>query len=130
MEQGYEVHDPGHRYELMAIDGDCDQILQFVKREDRDHPTKYPRNEGFYPGTTLQCVIRVLADRIRYLNGQKACIENHVILFLLQSCLWLLEKRAARRHGRPYNYSPEFSMTAPLCDVCGHTVCEHGGGDS
>lgn len=125
MDQGFEILDPGHRYRLMAIDGDHDQILQFVKREDKNNPTRFPRNKGNYSGTTLQCVIRALASRIRYLNGQKPCIENLIILFLMQCILWLLEKRAAVRHGRSYQESPEFAMNAPVCSKCGHTKCNH-----
>lgn len=127
--KGYETLDPGHRYRLGTLDGELDddlRTLQFVKRTDSD-PTKFPRNEDAYPGATCQFVIRVISDRVRYLNGQKPCVENQIILFLLQSVLWLFEKRAARRHGRTYDHSPEFAEVAPTCPECGHTVCEHGG---
>lgn len=123
---GYETLDEGHRYALDSLDGDHEQTLQFVKRTDED-PTKFPRNDDAYPGATCQFVIRALMDRVRYLNGQKPCVENQIILFLLQSVLWLFEKRAARRHGRGYDHSPEFAEVAPICPDCGHTVCEHRG---
>lgn len=126
MKFGYNVLDSGHLYEPMSIDGDYEQDIQFVKRIDREDPTVYPGNTGTpHPGTTLQCVIRILADRVRYLQGQKPCVENLVLLHHLQESLWLLEKRAARRHGMKYNESPEFAMRAPVCSVCGHTICEH-----
>lgn len=128
MRQGYVALDPGHRYGLMSLDGKNDQALQFVKRYDPDRPNRFPRNAAHggrasYPGTTLQCVVRALADRIRYLDGQKPCVENQIVLSNLQSVLWLLEKRAARRHGESYDHSPEFAMNAPVCSGCGHTVC-------
>lgn len=125
MPQGYRVVDPGHRYALLALDGDYEQELQFVKRHDPENPTRFPRNTSSYSGTTLQCVLRALAQRIRYLQGQKPCTENTVILNLISQILWLLEKRAARRHGKEYDHSPEFALTAPVCSICGHTVCDH-----
>ena len=122
---GIEVIDAGHRYDLASIDGLTGNRLQFVKRCDLKNPARFPGNLNAYPGTTMQIVIRVVLDRIQYLQNQIWCPENAVITKLLQAALWLLEFRAARRHKRSYWHGLKFAAEAPICTVCGHTVCEH-----
>jgi hypothetical protein len=121
----FGVIDPGHRYHLLTLDGPLDQRLQFVKRCDMERPERFPGNTNSYPGTTIQSVIRCLVDRLDYLQGQVRCKENAVILGFLRSCLWLLEFRAARRHGRNYWHGLRFAAESPMCPKCGHTACEH-----
>ena len=121
-----KILDPGHRYSLLLLDGDGKpETLTFVKRCDLCNPARFPGNYNSYPGTTLQSVIRCLIDRINYLQNQIWSLENVFIRFFLKSCLWLLEFRAARRHGRTYFKSLKFASEAPMCEKCGHTVCEH-----
>lgn len=117
--------DAGHRYVLPSLDGEVRSVLQFVKRHDPLHPERFPGNTNSYPGTTLQAVIRVLLSRLDYLQGQIWCVENAIVRRLLHLCLWLLEFRAARRHGRGYWHSPNFAATDPMCAKCGHTACGH-----
>ncbi len=114
--------DPGHRYELLTLDGDMVQALQFVKREG----SGYPGNVGHNPGTSLQSVLRACYERVVYLNKQKQCLENEWCLKYIEESLWYLEVRAARQHGRDYPYSAEYARTAPMCNHCGHTFCEEG----
>lgn len=119
-----KIIDPGHQYELLSLDGDHKQTLQFVKRCDFKNPTRFPGNTNSYPGTTLQDVIHCLLDRVRYLNNQIPCIENTIIVNNLQQCLFLLESRAARRHG--INFTPLTLgevESLKLCPTCGHTTC-------
>lgn len=121
-----KVLDPGHTYELLVLDDHARRMgLRFVKRYDRDDPTRFPGNTFSYPGTTLQSVIRCLLERMRYLNNQIECKENALIIFFLRLCLWLLEFRAARRHGRTYFKSLDFAEFQPMCPKCGHTLCKH-----
>ena len=121
------VLDAGHRYELFALDGAHQQELRFVKRFDLGRPWRFPGNMNGHAGTTLQGVLRVLIDRVLYLQNQIWAIENVLLLFLLRCSLWCLEFRAARRHGRSYWHGITFASTAPMCPKCGHTVCEHNG---
>jgi hypothetical protein len=115
-----KVLDPGHRYELDPLDGEQANVLVFVKREG----VKYPGNVGHHPGTTTQEVLRALIERCYYINGQQFSKETERVETLLRECVVLLEKRAARLHGR--------SLTASLDDVvwgrgkcvaCGHVGC-------
>lgn len=119
-----KVIDPGHRYLLLSLDGVLGQELVFVKRFDPEHPEKYPGNTSAYPGTNLQSVIRCLIDRLMYLHNQIPHKNNLAVMTYLGRCLWLLEDRAAERHGYSFDYRPEDMVLMPLCAHCGHVVCE------
>lgn len=117
-----KVLDEGHKYELNCLDGDIKQILQFVKR---DYPAyKYPGNDGSYPGTTIQDVLRCCLNRLRYVNEQIPDPSTGKAIEKLKIVLFLLEERAARRHKRELRYKDvEF---LPTCKICGHVECvEH-----
>ena len=119
------ILDAGHKYLLKSLDGEYPQKLQFVKRCDLENPARFPGNTDSYPGATLQSVIRILIDRVNYLQNQINCIENSLINFCLKLCLWLLEFRAARRHGKFYFKSLKFASESIMCNKCGHTFCNH-----
>lgn len=120
----YETLDAGHRYKLLALDGHLDQVLTFVKRFDPSDPSKFPGNTSAYPGTTLQSVIRVLLDRVNYLQNQIPHQNNLAVSNYLRRALWLLEDRAAERHGYGFECRVEDMDTMLVCSHCGHVVCE------
>ena len=122
---GVRVLDAGHRYELNSLDGEYPQVLQFVKRHDAENPQRFPGNTSSNPGTTLQMVLRTLLDRVGYLQRQIWCPENWLITKLLQVTIWILEARAARRHGKGYWHGLAYASESPICRECGHTQCEH-----
>lgn len=113
--------DHGHVYSLLPIDGTDAQALTFVKREGPG----YPGNIGHHSGTNCQSVIRALCDRVRYLQNQIPHPNNLHILDYLMRSNWLLEQRAAERHGLSFNLTPEQAIEMPMCPVCGHVVCRH-----
>lgn len=116
------VIDPGHCYELLSLDGNVRQTLTFVKREGEG----YPGNVGSHCGTNLQSVIRALIDRVAYLQGQIPCHENLAIINNLMDCLFLLEHRAARRHGLDASQLTQEKTThGIMCSICGHVLCKH-----
>lgn len=117
-----KVIDPGHRYQLLSLDGPYHQELRFVKR--CQPKERYPGNFNAHPGTTIQSVMRCLIEREQYLQNQVWCFENLMIIFLLKFSIWLLEFRAARRHKKPYWHWVDFSFQSPLCSHCGHTQCD------
>ncbi len=120
------VIDPGHQYALRQLDGDCEEILTFVKRQGEG----YPGNVGEYPGTNIQEVLRALIDRLNYLHRQIPHDGNTLIVEDLRDALWTLEARAANRHNRPI---PEEMRSCgsvnrriellPTCPKCGHIGC-------
>lgn len=112
--------DRGHLYYLPNIDGPGAGMINFVKRIG----PKFPGNRGKpIPGVTLQMVLRACLKRVRFLQRQVWSLENVFLMKALQTAIWLLEFRAARRHGRKYFHGLTFASGAPMCEKCGHTVC-------
>lgn len=107
--------DPGHRYELLTLDGETRQELRFVKRVG----DRYPGN------TELQNIIRDCYARVAYIDQQASAREHLATLQRIEDCLWLLKGQAAGEHTRPYRHAPIFACPAPMCEQCGHTDCEH-----
>ena len=122
-----QIIDPGHFYVLNQLDDDGTQLLRFVKRVGEG----YPGNEGLpYAGVQMQEVLRVLIDRLQYVCLQAEKLEDHAsvetdteCIRLLRICLWELETRAARRHGRELHNRPDIEHD-PVCDGCGHIGCD------
>lgn len=121
------VLDPGHDYDLLTLDGELSQRLTFVKRFDPTDPSRFPGNTNAHPGTTMQSVIRCLIERIDYLQHQIPHPNNLEVRKNLLDCLWLLESRAAERHGYRFPYRAEVMDSMPMCSHCGHVVCEQLG---
>lgn len=121
-----KVIDPGHEYELFVLDrvrSNEVETLGFVKR---DGPG-YPGNVGHHSGTNIQDVIRVLIDRVKYLDNQIHCRENGMVLHALRDAIWWLELRASSRHGR-FNLFDVVGLghdieEHPFCPMCGHIGC-------
>lgn len=111
------VIDPGHHY---VVDGYDDalhaQPILFLKRVGEN----YPGNTYAYGGTNCQELLRVLIDRVKYLDRQKPCNENVLILANLRSALRLFETRAARMHDVTVNVWPENIEDMPADKTTGH----------
>lgn len=86
----------GHRYETK------EQFIQF-----RSDPL--PGQEES-PGILCQDLIRVLIDRVIFLNSQQPCSENVQILENLRECLIMFETRALSRQLRKH---PRLSEITP-----------------
>lgn len=120
-----KVLDPGHRYEIAIYDSvlispvDVAGQLLFMKRMG----PMYPGNHNAHPGTNCQELLRVLIDRITYLDQQDPCIHNQLNLILARQMLWNFEDRAAKRHGLTLDFPVEGIETHPTCSTCGHIVC-------
>jgi len=123
-----KVHDPGHSYLVNKLAGTKESattevgvdLISFVKREGEG----YPGNVGHHDGTNCQELIRVLIDRLQYLDNQIMDPANIHAIECLRTALLDLEMRAARRHGLrlPRSISREIELL-PTCLHCGHIVC-------
>jgi hypothetical protein len=118
--------DPGHEYLLDSYDGGVSVLLTFVKREGEG----YPFNVGHHPGTNLQETWRADIKRLQYLQTQGSCEENTIVINKLRECIWQLEVRAARRHGRQLPTYRIDIENLPTCPGCGHIGCEGNHHDS
>ncbi|MBT8366536.1 MAG: hypothetical protein KJP23_17725 [Deltaproteobacteria bacterium] len=91
------VHDEGHCYYLNHLDGEGTTLIQFVNRgHGRD-----------CEGVTNQEVLRVLIDRVKFLNSEVLWEGNEKILFHLRSALVLHEERHLERSVEKGKLLPE-----------------------
>ncbi len=81
-----KIYERGHIYGLEHLDGENEEVLTFVNREDRPHP-----------GTTTQEVIRALIDRTRHCDNCLRWPGNDQIIHHLRMALLLHEIRALER---------------------------------
>ncbi|MCR6656629.1 MAG: hypothetical protein NVV63_12645 [Opitutus sp.] len=86
------------------------QTLQFIEKEvvtkvggDMVSTSLVTVNDG----TTSEEVLRVLIDRIRFLNTKSPCRENAIVITKLEEALMWLEKRTADRKARGVEGTPE-----------------------
>jgi hypothetical protein len=118
------VIDPGHLYVVQTLDAnDANDVFQlrFVKRIG----PKFPGNIGpAYAGTTVQEVLRACVDRLYYVNNQERDVNTLAANRKLQQAIYLLEERAARRHGREINFGLHGALHGRTCLKCGHVGCE------
>lgn len=93
----------GHKYELdhlesYGLPGCPVQTLQFIEKVPVTEGAKELRTVN--DGTTNEEVLRVLIDRVQYLNGKFPCRENAIVLTKLEEALLWLNARTAKRQAR------------------------------
>lgn len=79
---------PGHTYVLAQLDGAQNQTLQFVQRAPYHEPLE---------GTTIQEVLRVLIDRVKFLDQEVHWDGNEKVILHLRTALALQEGRHLER---------------------------------
>jgi hypothetical protein len=92
---------PGHLYELEQFERDLPelrQLIQFIEKEPVSPGSSELRTVR--DGTTNEEVLRMLIDRISWLQARCACDENFQVLSCLNNALKLLEQRTADRLRR------------------------------
>ena len=114
-----KIIDPGHVFALHSLDGGEPVILPFVKREG----LKFPGNIGHHSGTTLQETWRASISRLKHLNNQDFDDRNGDAINCLRQAIWLLEQRAAERHGRKLKARWLTIENESFCEKCGHLEC-------
>ena len=95
-----KINVEGHQYELSNFQNTDKkgQILQFIHKE--------PKEEGstelilVSDGTTNEEVLRVLIDRMSFLQSKFPCKENAMVITKLEESLMWLEKRTSDRLKR------------------------------
>jgi len=110
------VEDPGHRYSVFSLDGKGRQVIQFVKRF---------RGSENRPGTINQELLRVLIDRVQFLDAEIRWTGNDDILQHLRMALVLHESRALFRKVEKGELMPEKLRLRPKD---GHVRLTKGGG--
>ena len=93
-----QVITTGHKYELASFEGGPAQTLQFIEKVPTTEGAKELRTIN--DGTTNEEVLKVLIDRLQYLNGKFPCRENAIVITKLEESLMWLNKRTADRKAR------------------------------
>lgn len=94
---------PGHQYELnnFEVVERPGQVLQFIEKAvcaDRDGGSA--RLQTVRDGTTNEELLRVLINRMNYLQAKFPCRENAIAITHFETGLLWLEKRTADRKAR------------------------------
>jgi hypothetical protein len=90
----------GHTYYLENFEqpNEKGQVLQFIHKEPDENDKT--RLVTLRDGTTNEEVIRVLIDRLKYLNNLFPCRENYAAIKFLQIALESLEEITRNREKR------------------------------
>lgn len=91
-----KVLDEGHQYLLESFQGNPDEAqgLQFIKKVQK------MSGVSITDGTTNEEVLKMLIDRMNYLQSKFSCRENAIVITKLEEALMWLEKRTADRVER------------------------------
>ena len=98
-----KIINKGHIYSLEHLDGDKTSTLNFVKRG---------RGENDAEGITNQEVLRVLIDRVKFLEEELHWEGNKEIIYHLRMALVLHESRHLIRAVEKGDIEPENIVTA------------------
>jgi hypothetical protein len=115
------VIDPGHTYEIEALNGGVPQIIHFTKREGPN----YPGNVGAQEGPITQDFLRAILHRCEYMSNQGSCAETDIIINSLRTAIFAFEVRAARCRSTSIELAHlDMVQTDPVCPKCGHIQCD------
>ena len=93
---------PGHRYALDTCEptpiGGQTQVIQFIEKEQVCKGAVELRT--VFNGTTNEDVLRVLIDRMNFLQEKVPCRENALVITKLEESLMWLDKRTSDRIAR------------------------------
>ena len=89
----------GHQYQLDNMEGGF-QTLLFIQKEVTPNSTEGIPMQTIMNGTTNEEVLKVLIDRMYFLQGKMASRENAIVITNLEESLMWLEKRTADRKAR------------------------------
>lgn len=92
----------GHVYELANIEEDTHQIVQFIHKDiDDDSTDRDTTNlKTITDGTSNEEVLKMMINRMNYLQRKMPCEENVSVIANLEKALESLTKRTQRRIDR------------------------------
>lgn len=89
----------GHKYVADNFeDASTGQVIQFIEKQPKEEGSK--EFVTINDGTTNEEVLKVLIDRLGYLDNKFPCEENKQAMFHIQSALDSLNKRTKDRQSR------------------------------
>jgi hypothetical protein len=94
--------DVGHKYELENFeDKTKNQTLYFINKEKRED-----KFITVYDGTSNEEVLKMLINRMYFLNCLCSCKENSIVITKLEESLMWLDKRTKDRIQRQVEGTP------------------------
>lgn len=93
-----EIITEGHQYILGSVEGGS-QRIDFIHKVHRAMDMDDVL-QTIADGTTNEEVLRVLIDRMNFLQAKMPCRENAIVITKLEESLMWLEKRTAHRVQR------------------------------
>lgn len=90
----------GHQYELQNFEGTTPQVLQFIHKEPDPVQSEPGKLITLSDGTTNEEVLKVLINRMEYLQSKFPCRENAIVITRLEEALMWLDKRTMNRLKR------------------------------
>ena len=87
----------GHTYEVENMNGGT-QTIQFIKKVPQSDPTE--PMQTLVNGTTNEEVLKMLIDRLYFLQAKMSCRENAIVITKLEEALMWLRKRTEDRVAR------------------------------
>jgi hypothetical protein len=94
-----KVITPGHTYELPNFEDDSErQVLYFIHKEVQNLGST--ELVTINDGTTNEDVLKMLIDRMQFLQKAFPCRENALVITKLDEALMWLEKRTKDRENR------------------------------
>lgn len=90
----------GYQYELDNFETPTQigQVIQFIEKETKQEGL--PELITVFDGTTNEDVLKVLIDRMQYLQSKFPCRENAIVITKLEESLMWLNKRTSDRLAR------------------------------
>lgn len=92
-----KVIEPGHVYQLACHEHDGHVEVTFVQKQPIADSAEM---ETVRIGTTNEEVLRMLIDRLQFLQAKMPCRENAIVITKLEESLMWLEKRTSERKER------------------------------
>lgn len=92
---------PGHRYVANNFENtDGGQTIQFIHKKPRDSDEQMTELYTVADGTTNEEMLKVLIDRMNFLQNAFPCRENAIVITKLEESLMWLNKRTEDRKKR------------------------------
>lgn len=96
----------GHKYELENFEkkDQPGQVIKFIQKEVAEE--SFGSFFAIHDGTTNEEILKVLINRMNYLQKQSPCRENAIVITKLEESLMWLEKRTRDRIERGVEGKP------------------------
>lgn len=94
------IINPGHVYAVEELENKGEQVITFIQKKEAAEGAGEQKLVTVQDGTTNEELLKVLIDRMNFLQAKAPCRENAIVITNLEESLMWLEKRTAGRVAR------------------------------